>query len=167
MLEPGDILLVRGQGIVSGLIELFSSSKYSHAALYCGEMYGEPLICEAEAQGVWINTLRAHKPEWDRIDVFRVKAPESYRHKTPLAAFEYVSKPYSFLELPGFLIAYATGLRSNPFANAEQFICSELIDTAYLQLFSQEYGTKSLIRPGDIARSQHVENLGVLPNLPP
>ena len=94
-----------------------------------------------------------------------MKAPESYRHKTPLPAFEYVAKPYSFFELPGFLIAYATGLRYNPFANAEQFVCSELIDTAYLQLFSQEYGTKSLISPGDIARSQHVESLGVLPNL--
>lgn len=161
-LEAGDILLFRGTDMVNRLIQFFSHSPYSHAALYLGKLYGEPLLAEAEIRGVWINTLRAKQSEIERIDVYRVKAPEDYRHKTPLAVFPYISDNYGFAEILGFLVAYATGLRVNPFKNAEQFVCSELVDTAYLGLFSQERSTKQLISPGDIAKSSYVDSLGPL-----
>lgn len=162
LLEPGDILLVKGTNLISYPIRWFTHSEYSHAMLYAGEMYGEPLIVEAGAMGCWINTLRNHRPEYDKIDVFRVKTEAAYRHSTPLAGFEYVSKPYGYREILGFSIALSTGLRFNPFHNSEEIFCSELIDLAYLGLWSREKGTKGLVAPGTIASSQYVERLGPL-----
>jgi len=161
MLEPGDILLVKGAGLISWLIRLFTCSQYSHAMLYVGEFL-EPLVVEAGARGVWINTLRAHGYEYDRIDVYRVKAPQAYRHQTPRAAFEYVSRPYGFLDLLGFISAIFSGLRVNPFNNTESIICSELIDLAYLGLWSLEEGTKGLVSPETIASSKYTKKLGGL-----
>ena len=162
--ELGDIFLVEGSGFVPDAIKWWSKSRYSHAMLYIGELHEQHLVIEAGAMGVWINTLARHIEDGEGIDCYRVKAPLEYRSQTPAAAMTYISKRYGFEEIAGFAIALATGLRANPFGNADSLFCSELIDLAYLGLWSNDAKTTGLVSPQTIATSQYVQLVGRVSN---
>jgi hypothetical protein len=48
VLRPGDVLLVEGNSKLSSAIKYLTQSTWSHAALYIGEVEGEPSLIEAE-----------------------------------------------------------------------------------------------------------------------
>ncbi len=66
-LKAGDVLLCRGKGIISELVELFDGGTYSHAAIFDGEK-----VVQATLHGVVIESIDTLKDEIF-VDVYRFK----------------------------------------------------------------------------------------------
>jgi hypothetical protein len=65
-LQPADVLLMQGRGIVSDLIRIFDQGKYSHAAIYDGTN-----VVEMLSAGTTVNTVIASVGDARIVDVYR------------------------------------------------------------------------------------------------
>lgn len=72
-LQPGDVLLYRGNGFISNMIRLFDGSQYSHAAFYNGQN-----VVEAIASGIAERSL-ATSVEATPVDVYRFISTDGHK----------------------------------------------------------------------------------------
>lgn len=152
-LEPGDAILVAGRGLIGGGIAWWTGGPFSHVAIYWGSFSGFPLIIEAHAEGIYIDSLDKYRPE--DCAVFRLRAPKSYRKHIPIAALSYLNYQYSFKQIAGFIISKLTGTKINPWQEDGALVCSELYAKATLGAL----GKSGLISPNTIAQSKAMKQV--------
>jgi hypothetical protein len=70
-LQPGDVLLFKGDGILSDAIMLLGDCDYSHAALFVGDELGVPHVIDAGRHGVLLVPLKTRNDEEIHCDAFR------------------------------------------------------------------------------------------------
>jgi len=116
-LEPGDVFLYRGTGLVSRLIRLFDGSEYSHASIWDGRN-----VAEAIAAGVKSREL-ATSVGGTRVDVFRFRSDSGHGLGDPecpaqpvlddIARFVSQGERYAYEQ--DLLLALLTTTRKLPF----------------------------------------------------
>jgi len=101
-LKPGDVLLVRGHGIVSGLIAKSDGGRYSHGALWSGVG-----VIQATSKGI------THEPfETGEFDVYRHRElDEAGAAEVVAFAKSQVSGSYAYGELVLLGLLFSCGLR--------------------------------------------------------
>jgi hypothetical protein len=70
-LQPGDVLLYHGVGLISDLIRLFDGGPYSHAAVYDGAN-----VLEAVAEGTVVDPVAQSVASAQFVDVYRFIASD-------------------------------------------------------------------------------------------
>lgn len=159
MIEPGDILLVRGNSFWERIIEWGTSSPYSHAAMQIPWQHGCELIESKEFRGIRV----VPRYLYARADWFRVGCTEKQRKRAWAAALSRLGDPYGWAEvahdwnrpLAGLALAKRTHLRAVD--------CSMLVVWAYRQagvnLTNRPYPT-----PADLAWSPLLTPLASTPS---
>ncbi|MGZ4962281.1 MAG: hypothetical protein ACXWC8_06975, partial [Limisphaerales bacterium] len=77
-LQPGDVLLYHGKGMVSEFIRLFDGSQYSHAALFDGQQ-----VIEAISPGVTGRPLKQSIAGATYVDVYRFISNDGHKIADP------------------------------------------------------------------------------------
>jgi hypothetical protein len=117
-LHPGDVLLFRGNAVISRLIQFFDGSPYSHTGIYTGDG-----VLEAVAEGVKKRPLEESIKGVEYVDVYRYSTTDGHTlgdSVYPLAPIEARMKYYE-----------ANGDR---YAYEELFLLSILASTRHLPL---------------------------------
>lgn len=156
MFKPGDIVLVRGVGGISEVIEDITNSPYSHTA---GIIQGTEII---EAQGLrktGYNDISVYK---GTADVYRCSLLNSDRRKRliELAKFE-VGSHYDYLLLFWELIRYKLHI-SLPYDEGNSRVCSTLWAGLYKEVGVDLCPGIKYPSPGDLARSKLLEKVGTI-----
>ncbi len=157
MLKAGDILLFRGGGLVSKIIQWGTNSPYSHVALCVNiEMN---LTIEAQSR-VRANDIRRMKD----YDVFRVK--QGYVYDLDDVVSFLVSKlnnkyDYAGVIFLGFLKLIRFKRSANKWQKKNDYFCSELISEGFavggLDIVPKV--KDDVTSPADIARSEVIERV--------
>jgi hypothetical protein len=169
LLRPCDILLYRGKGFVSGLIQWGTKSPYNHVAV----VVDPPILLGIEsntgtAAGVRAMDLRKLFP-WE-IDVFRIRPGFSVSRDDVISFL--VSRLGARFDFAGVTwlgilkaLSLLTGFRYRPyngFQKEKDYFCSELCYEAFkaggLDIVP-EVGESEVTSPGDIASSAVVEKI--------
>ncbi|WP_069999665.1 hypothetical protein [Cellulosilyticum sp. I15G10I2] len=140
-LVPGDILLCRGDGLISDLIELFDGGIYSHSALYIGVVDGSHSVIQATSQGVACNPLTMLEQEIF-TDVFRFNksnhkiGDENYPFK-PIdqVGSHYVAEGLQYAYDHLILLAVLTVTRQIPLDPMTKKILRKILDNAAAYIF--------------------------------
>ena len=148
-LQAYDILLFKGEFIISKIIEWFTDSKYSHAGLYLGNW----TIAEALPDGIIIDFLKDRPMGYD---VFRYKYPLTNMQKDRLNEFVYlkIATKYNYKELFACLLKEKLGI-DFPFVD-DKLICSQFVDLSYryagINLVDLEKG--KIVTPKNLSESK-------------
>lgn len=154
VLQPGDVLLVRGNNIISYAIRAFEArefnrlAEYSHAALYMGEDGGRPMVAEMLKGGYTYQPLDASIQDDSIVDVYRWKdgLNQAQRDQIISSTKSFAGKYYAFPQidvlragagvffLPSeqFIPLSARAAIADLVSGGErQMICSEMVVWAY------------------------------------
>jgi len=135
LLQPCDIILVSGKGLVSRAIRWFTDSEWSHAALYVGG--GKQAIIEAMETGVEVNPLQTLVKGHTKVCVLRypgllVEQAEVIKAKAYDLTYHRYDFPqlitlgvYNFFRKLGVKMSFLVSNSRN------NIICSELIAVCY------------------------------------
>lgn len=169
LLKPCDILLYKGKGLTSWLIQWGTRSPYSHVAVVVDPSILLGIESNTGHQaGVRALDLR-HIGE-NEVDVFRVKPEFSYR-KERIVSFLVARLGAKFdfwgVSWLGILkgIAVLTGFRFRPynrFQREKDYFCSELCYAAFLAGgldIVPEVDEAEITSPGDIAASKRLDKV--------
>ena len=118
------IALFRGTGLVSELIEDFTRSAYSHAAVWWPELGG---FYEAAAEGfICVAGPEVTHPAGTVVDVLRFKEPLSAEEDglALMAARRMVGAPYDYADV---FAGFPLRLEYQPAAGRKAFFCSESV----------------------------------------
>ena len=152
---PGDIGIVRSNGIPACLIQLGTLSRWNHAFIYIGN----GLIIEATPSGVKISRLDQYdKIVWNKHQVWYNE--EDSRKAIVEGAFKALRKPYNwvniltiFFRIVGLKILANTKLMKK-LADKDGYICSELCEELYVNtgnaLVTKPAG---ITTPGDLVEA--------------
>jgi uncharacterized protein YycO len=164
LLKSCDILLYKGTGFVSHLIQWKTESPYSHVAVVV-----EPAIYlgiesnTGHQSGVRAIDLRKLDPAM--VDIFRVKAGFSFDPEKVISFLVgHLGLPfdYSGVIWLGVLKAFNLKAKSNQFQKEKDYFCSELCYQAFdeggLDIVP-EVDEADITSPGDIAKSSVVEKV--------
>ena len=77
-LQPGDVLLMQGSGLVSEFIRIFDQGKYSHAAVYDGQQ-----VVEMLPQGTTRRALDESVQDTRFVDVYRFVGSDGVHFGSP------------------------------------------------------------------------------------
>jgi len=167
--QTGDVLLFRGRGLCSRVIELWTGQPYSHAAIVLKQfdVHGSRL-CIFEAThhyGVRLYPLERYLTECARqhcqVDWYPVTSPEVHRDR--IAAVFYRAWGDSYVNLAQFLVSFGRltrwlrrrlGGRAGVDLNPSRHFCSELVAEALEagDCFPAGVQAPVLQSPGDITR---------------
>ncbi len=168
-LKPLDILLYKGTGFTSWVIEWLSKSPYSHIALVVNP--GMNLGIESNTghqAGVRAFDLRRIAVE--QVDVFRLKPQYSVDQETVISylvghlgvGYDYWGVICLGLLKIFSLLSFTLFRPHNSFQRNKDYFCSELVWEAFasdgLDLVPQT-GAADITSPGDIAKSEVVDKV--------
>jgi hypothetical protein len=129
-LEVGDIVLYRGKGFLSKCVQFFTKSEYSHAAM----VVSNDLVIESN----WykISNVKKIKYNKDIVEIYRYKYGLNKNQKYSLLeeSYSFLNKWYDYGQIYGYVLEFFYGIKVNPFNSPQFFICSELVDRAYLKI---------------------------------
>lgn len=154
-LQPGDIILFKGNGIVSKFVKFFTRSEYTHVAM----MVSDTKMIEAN----WNKKVNVVDFIYNPLEM------EVYRYKNSLnvnqqisvvqTSYEMLNKYYDYAQIVVYLFEFFSKKHfNNPF-NFQQFvICSELIDKSYLKLMIDLVPWRSIgnVSPDDLSKSKEI-----------
>jgi uncharacterized protein YycO len=156
-MEKCDILLFRGKRLINKLIEFFTGSSYSHAALCLDEYH----IAEADWMGININHINNNL---DEFDVYRCNLTKEQKDKIIEYTKNHLSCKYEYTELFRYVLEKYLKIRLPDSKN--KFICSEFVYDAFqhagVQLLEGDMLTSkvlSVIAPSDLALSPLLEKV--------
>ena len=155
-LKLGDIILVRGKGLISDAIELAEHSKYSHTASYVGD---DKLI---EAQGYRRTGYRSLDAYKGMADVYRCNLSRMQREKIIELAKWAVGGFYDFPLLFVELIRYAFGVLLPYKEPPNTRICSTLWAGIYRDAGIDLCPSIKYPSPADLAQSKLLRKVGSL-----
>lgn len=164
VLKTADILLYKGKGFRSWLIQWGTKSPYNHVAI---------VVAPDMALGIESNTgtqagVRAfdlRKIESGEVDVFRVKANFAFdSNKVVSYLVGHLGAGYDWMGVTwlGVLKAFRLQEQANRFQKEKDYFCSELCYEAFLNGgldIVPEVSEADVTSPGDIARSSVVESV--------
>ena len=155
-MQSGDILLFKGSGLMSKIIQLGTSSKYSHVAV-CVDA---DMFLAIEAQGsVRAADIRAMA----NYDIFRIKKGYNYSLNKSISFL--VSKlnekyDYAGVIFLGIIKLFRLKKLANKWQKDRDYFCSELVYEAFkaggLEIVNKE--SSGVVSPADIANSETVEH---------
>lgn len=143
--EVGDVILEKGDGLLSGVVQLATDSPYSHVAV----IYNYPTIIQSHALGVHLREIQS----LGTVDVMRIKGGLNNKEKKQLqkvAIEKYIGKPYDYFQFTG---------AGKYFDQPNMQICSELFDEIYNELGYDVATGKELgkITPAESSKSELFE----------
>ena len=152
-MQAGNILLVRGSGLISWIIKVVTHSEYSHVAL----VISETEIIEIDS----FKRVSIRKNPYSNYDLIHVlDIPDRKRDKVVAFAKAQLGKQYDYAQLLEILfeMVFHTRLYLN---SKNKLICSELIDLAFMsQRINLVPGKRrGCVTPEDIAESPIVARL--------
>ena len=163
-MNPGDILLFKGEDGISRLIQWGTGSKYSHVAICVSP--GMNLAIEAMAgKGVRAIDIRRIRSEYD---VFRIKEGHDFNlDKTISYLIDKLNQKYDFLGIIFLGLIKLLAKIGRPLKNVankwqidRDYFCSELCYEAFnfggLDIVP-ETDEANITSPGDIAKSSLIE----------
>ena len=149
--QKGDYGVVKTNGIIARLIQLFTVSRWNHAFIYAGNS----LIIEANPKGVEFSPLSKYpKIAWNRHEDI---TPSQRDFIVSYARIQF-GKPYNFI-LIGNILLRVVGLKMlartrlmMKLAQTNSYICSELVAESYHKA-GVELSPKAcdLVTPGELA----------------
>ncbi len=163
ILQPGDCILFSGKGFVSRGIMWFTSSKYSHVAMYVGG--GEGYVIEATAAGVEKNKLEPlinHSSGYcvRRIPGLTVEQAELMKDK----AYGLIYDKYDFVQLLSLGLYY--GMRKLGISCSwlvrnvpGKMICSELYAVCCLTIPLKFKSRTKLVTPETLHETDLMETI--------
>lgn len=162
-LKRADILVTCNNTILGKLIEKFTKSIYSHAAIYIG---GGGIVDATNkfGKGVRVRTLKQTAQRFYRIDVLRYpNLSDDKAEKICSEVLNHVGESYNYIMLFLFpLMAILPDKWRNPFVEKEAKICSELVSRTYkkvgIDLIPNK--TEGQESPADIGRSKVLRFIG-------
>lgn len=154
-LKLGDLILVRGHGIISRAIEQIENNPFSHTA---GLVKPNELI-EANWQGVQWQALDIYA---GRADIFRSPflTPEK-RAQIPSLAIAELHNPYDYPLLGWQLFRYWLHIKL-PYSEGKKRECSTLWARIYKELGIDLCPGIEFPSPADLAQSKLLEKVGSL-----
>ena len=127
--RAGDLIWVRPGGFLFSLVRRWISSEYGHIGLVSGYCQDHVLIVEAGTNGVDINDLKWRVVKKENYTVYRINnLIDKQRDELVTVCLNKVGSPYDFSAWINFIIG------STVFGKDKEFICSELIYRALLNL---------------------------------
>lgn len=128
-MQPGDLLLIKGDCYPSKLIRFFLKSSYTHVTIALDEYH----VCEVDI----FKKMKIMKNPYDEYDLYRVNPQLTDNQKEELIQFLYkkclTSKGYDWWRV--ISLCLQKYFRFNIIIHAQdRYICSEIIDKAYQHL---------------------------------
>lgn len=170
-LRPYDILLYKGKGPTSWLIQVGTSSQYNHVAVVIDP--GIYLAIESNTgHQSGVRALDLRKIDDKEIDVFRVKAEFPYDGKKVMSfLIGCLGSKYDYLGVTWLgVLKFASLLTAfqfkpyNRFQKEKDYFCSELVYQAFKESgldIVPQVKEADITSPGDIARSERTEKITV------
>jgi hypothetical protein len=118
-MKAGDILFVRGEGIVSNLVRMFDKGEFSHTAIALSNDH----ILEAQ----YYTRSRITKIYFDDYEIVDLGLTDEQRNESLKIAIDLTGEGYDYLQILGYLI-------KEKFNNPNNFICSEIVVKFLFQL---------------------------------
>ncbi len=172
-IRNGDVLLYKGQGIISRLIRWITRSDYSHAGL--AVWWNERLmVMEAVGKGVVVTPLSSNIGHYNGdVDWFWCTKEISEEDRTRLVqrAQEELGKRFARcgMLLVGLCLALKQPLdKDDTFYTSRRFFCSFYVAAAYnsIGLDLRKDRSDGFTTPDDIARSPLLKLKGALKRMP-
>jgi hypothetical protein len=166
-LKTGDIMFCSGKYIFSKIIQRFTKSVWSHVGIiYRDEPLGRVLILESETFiGVRVAPLSKYlkdyhgknRPYKGRIIIGRVvpEVPEKEMYKAISFGMDELTKPYDNWEI--FRIALRIIFGRTKHTENREYICSELVQAAFVRSGVKFPFKNTLISPDDIWKDEKVQ----------
>jgi uncharacterized protein YycO len=164
-LKTCDILLYRGTGFVSRLIQWRTKSVYSHVAVVVGTDMNLAIESNTGSQA-GVRALDLRKLDVKAVDAFRVQPGHAFKPEKVISYLvECLGCNY---DLPGVvwlgvLKTLNMKEKANRFQINRDYFCSELVYAAFhaagLDIVPQ-IGAAEVTSPGDIARSPILSKIG-------
>ncbi len=168
-LNPYDILLYKGTGFTSWLVEVGTGSQYSHVAAVVDPIMHLGIESNT-GHKAGVRTFNLRKLHSREVDVFRVK-PEFHFDGAKVVSFleDHLGAKYDWtgvislagLKVLSFLTLGFVKLH-NDFQIKKDYFCSELVWDAFnyagLDIVPQ-IGDAEITSPGDIAASQLLQKI--------
>lgn len=162
-LKPGDILLYKGKGFTSRIIQLFTGSDYNHVAVVL-----EPKVFLSVESNTGhqagVRAVDLRKIDFKEVDVYRIK-PEFTYDLSKVVSFlvGHLGAKYDLMGVVflGFLkilslFTFLTWKPFNTFQIKKDYFCSELVYEAFatggLDIVPQ-VDSADVTSPGDISES--------------
>lgn len=153
MIKTGDVLLVKGNGVISKLIKLVTRSKYSHVSLAISDTY----VIEID----WKYRLQIRPIEYKSFDVYRLNRDLTNEDLFKMLDYAYslIGTKYDFSKIVSLFFEMIFGKRGKMlFNNPSKYICSDIVDLAYQQIgidLVEKYGEQD-VTPDDISKSKQL-----------
>ena len=155
--KPGDIGIVRSNGLPARLIQIGTLSRWNHCFIYVGDNR----IIEATPKGVRLTLLGYYygpKIVWNKHQAWTNE--DVQRKQIVVGAFNALNEPYNWTNIVRFVLrTLGLGIFANTkwmkyLAKKDGYICSELTEQLYTNagnsLTHQDPGATS---PGDIVEA--------------
>jgi hypothetical protein len=169
-LKPCDILLYKGTGFVSHLIQFGTKSPYSHVAVVVDPAIFLGIESNTGHQA-GVRAIDLRKISADQVDVFRIKPAFSF-DATKIISFlvEHLGAKFDHLGVTWLGVLKGVSLLTafkfqpyNQFQKSKDYFCSELCYEAFhaggIDIVP-EVGQADITSPGDIAKSSRLEKIG-------
>lgn len=125
-MKIGDIVFVRGKGIVGSIVKYATKSKYSHVALAVSEKH----VVEID----WKYDVRIRELEHLNYDIYSLNRDLTIEEEISIINFVYslLGRKYDFLKIVSLILELTFKARGKLlFNNKNKLICSDIIDLAF------------------------------------
>ena len=169
-LKPCDILLYKGKGFTSWLIQAGTGSKYDHVAVVANPQMNLAIESNTGRQS-GVRAIDLRKLQAHSIDIYRVRPQFSFKPEQVISYLvSRLGAPYDWggvIALGAMkALSFVTGFKKftgfHQFQKNKDYFCSELVYEAFekggLDIVPQ-VSEADVTSPGDIAASDRVEKI--------
>ncbi len=122
-LKRGDLVFVKGKGIIANTITFFDKGTFSHCAIAISESQ----VIEADYD-TRVTVSLFKKEDYSVIEVIDLGLSPRQRERIYQEALTHIGKKYDFMQIVWYLIGKAFRIDGrNKFNNPSYLICSELV----------------------------------------
>ena len=168
-LKTYDILLYKGKGFTSWLIEVGTKSDYSHVAVVVDPGIYLGIESNTGSQS-GVRAMDLRKADQKEVDIFRVKPKFRFDGKKVISFLvDHLGAKYDYLGVAGLgalkvlhVLSFGAIKVHNDFQREKDYFCSELIYQAFneggLDIVPQ-VSEADVTSPGDIAQSERLQKI--------
>jgi cell wall-associated NlpC family hydrolase len=111
-LKAGDIVFVRGTGLIARLVRLFDKGKFSHVAIAVNE--------NEVIESNWYMKSKIVRFHYEDYEVIRLNLTDGQRQCIPVIASKLEGRMYDYFQVIGYIF-------NSRLNNPRHLICSELV----------------------------------------
>jgi uncharacterized protein YycO len=165
-----DILLYKGSGPTSRLIQWGTGSKYTHVAVVVDPEMRLAIESNVGHQA-GVHAIDLRSADEAKVDTFRIKPEHTFQSKETLsflvahlgAGYDYLGVAWLGVLKTASLLPWVKSKPYNRFQKQKDYFCSELCYEAFLAGgldIVPDVDAAEITSPGDIAQSDRLEKLG-------